>query len=685
MTESETGYCFFIWEWEEVEGVWHTYPPAHTLELARKHREYVDHHISEKSASSSRTTPPFTTVFSVGDVHYLIDVSKMLQTRVDTGTARRLRRTRIAGGWSFLTTSTEKMEIPVMADPHVCAVIEFHRREASAARVFEQLVSRSSVGLPRTSSRSSSKGAVGLVLVRFDLNTNTWELQEDVVESRTKLSGQLERSLPVPTRLPKKSLRPVLWVPNLFFNTSTTVGNSAIIQLPPFPLNSGKGNWRSLPPGKNWERRAPAPALGVLWGDENLTGWSTMYCLGYGCHAYQAEAMSTMRQDVISGAVHVRSAESKRMRSHQEEEISPCDASVSSSGSISSCCRVCHESVETTETVQCTKCNFHYCSDCFNQWLKPKGERAAVQCPQCKQLVANTRGSQPSGWLEWWVFPPRFLPVPTFEDHPTILINYDFPDGEQLHCHGNPGAPFRGDQRVGFFPYLPETAALLRLFVRCFEAGRMFTVSESVTTGEQNTLVWGGVHHKTTLDFGAVFGYPDLEYFTRVGDELRRHGIHPTDTEARVLGKATNEQDSCFIDYFLDLEDKTDHHHHDQARTPKNNISNNASTRSSLESTCSSSTFSAIVGGDTVKSKPLRCLEMRTNDRRTTAERRWRGAPTPTTTTTTTTTSRWKGTLLTSPSSLFSIPLSASTNSWPLSRRTPPKTEVTTTTTNHKN
>jgi len=186
--------------------------------------------------------------------------------------------------------------------------------------------------------------------------------------------------------------------------------------------------------------------------------------------------------------------------------------------------------------VVCPSCRFEYCEGCLVGWLRKKDPMSFGKgCPQCKKPIANCRGPQPSGWCEWWVFPPGYLPVPGYERHPTILLNYDFPDGEQLGVHRHPGAPFRGDQRVGFFPYCPQGAALLQMFVRCFLAGRMFTVSTSLTTGEENTLVWGGVHHKTSLDYAAPHGYPDESYFHRATHELRDRGIIPTAIEQTLL------------------------------------------------------------------------------------------------------------------------------------------------------
>ena len=51
-----------------------------------------------------------------------------------------------------------------------------------------------------------------------------------------------------------------------------------------------------------------------------------------------------------------------------------------------------------------------------------------------------------------------------------------------------------------------------------------FTVGTSVTTGKQNTTVWAGIHHKTSIH-GGSFGFPDATYLDRVKDELKARNI----------------------------------------------------------------------------------------------------------------------------------------------------------------
>ena len=48
----------------------------------------------------------------------------------------------------------------------------------------------------------------------------------------------------------------------------------------------------------------------------------------------------------------------------------------------------------------------------------------------------------------------------------------------------------------------------------------------SVTTGQTDTVVWSGIHHKTNTHGGSSrFGYPDDSYLNRVTLELADRGV----------------------------------------------------------------------------------------------------------------------------------------------------------------
>lgn len=62
---------------------------------------------------------------------------------------------------------------------------------------------------------------------------------------------------------------------------------------------------------------------------------------------------------------------------------------------------------------------------------------------------------------------------------------------------------------------------------KAFERRLVFTIGTSVTTGQENCVVWNGIHHKSDTSGGAShFGFPDPTYFSRVKLELAAKGVY---------------------------------------------------------------------------------------------------------------------------------------------------------------
>lgn len=54
----------------------------------------------------------------------------------------------------------------------------------------------------------------------------------------------------------------------------------------------------------------------------------------------------------------------------------------------------------------------------------------------------------------------------------------------------------------------------------------IFTVGTSSTTGENNTVVWNEIHHKTEMASNVSgHGYPDPNYLDNVLAELAAQGV----------------------------------------------------------------------------------------------------------------------------------------------------------------
>ena len=73
---------------------------------------------------------------------------------------------------------------------------------------------------------------------------------------------------------------------------------------------------------------------------------------------------------------------------------------------------------------------------------------------------------------------------------------------------------------------------VLKLLRKAWDRRLMFTVGQSATTGEQGTVVWNEIHHKT--EFGSNHsghGYPDPNYLDNVTMELAIQGVTDSDNE----------------------------------------------------------------------------------------------------------------------------------------------------------
>ena len=53
----------------------------------------------------------------------------------------------------------------------------------------------------------------------------------------------------------------------------------------------------------------------------------------------------------------------------------------------------------------------------------------------------------------------------------------------------------------------------------------MFTIGNSMTTGETNTVTWNEIHMKTSFNNRNEHGYPDPNYLDNCLLELRAHGV----------------------------------------------------------------------------------------------------------------------------------------------------------------
>ena len=141
------------------------------------------------------------------------------------------------------------------------------------------------------------------------------------------------------------------------------------------------------------------------------------------------------------------------------------------------------------------------------------GNNTSFKCPNCLHIYGILTGNMPNGTFNAY---KSNSPKCSGFNCDTIIINYHFPNG--------PG--YTGTSRTSYLPNNKEGREVLALLKVAFDRKLTFTVGTSVTTGRKNTVVWNGIHHKTSVYGGPTrFGYPDNTYFNRVKEELASKGV----------------------------------------------------------------------------------------------------------------------------------------------------------------
>lgn len=175
------------------------------------------------------------------------------------------------------------------------------------------------------------------------------------------------------------------------------------------------------------------------------------------------------------------------------------------------------------ETVVRLPCGSKAISCTFNKTSIVQSLLYNSQCPTCRMAIAIP-GPQPSGSM-------RMRIDHTFDcdGHPgvgTIVISYNFPSGTQGRRDPSPDLQYQGTHRTCYYPNASIGWSCLRLLRLAFKRGQLFHVSDSVTTGASNVVVWAGVHQKTAVRGGATLhGWPDDGCLKRLQSEVASKGI----------------------------------------------------------------------------------------------------------------------------------------------------------------
>jgi len=192
-------------------------------------------------------------------------------------------------------------------------------------------------------------------------------------------------------------------------------------------------------------------------------------------------------------------------------------------GPLKESCPVCLCDLDK-DIVQLNSCVGHiFHKDCIVHCYNVQG---FLKCPICNYIYGTRIGSMPDGTMNVEKKAKGELVLEGYNNCGTIVINYNFPSGTQVEGQPSPGEYYNGTSRTAYLPDNPEGNEVLKLLELAWKRKVTFIIGTSVTTGERNTVVWNGIHHKTCQSGGpTAYGYPDETYFVRVKAELKDLGV----------------------------------------------------------------------------------------------------------------------------------------------------------------
>jgi deltex-like protein len=177
-------------------------------------------------------------------------------------------------------------------------------------------------------------------------------------------------------------------------------------------------------------------------------------------------------------------------------------------------CVICMDAMQDPLKLDC---GHSFCGNCIADYF----EKGQPKCPSCGQLFGVLRGNQPDGTFS--KYRNGNMHLAGYEKDGTIQITYSFPGGIQTDEHPHPGKFYKGTTRSAYLPDSPEGREVCDLLERAFKERLLFTIGRSITTGQDDVIVWNDIHQKTKPT--GEHGYPDATYLDRVKAELAAKGI----------------------------------------------------------------------------------------------------------------------------------------------------------------
>jgi len=275
--------------------------------------------------------------------------------------------------------------------------------------------------------------------------------------------------------------------------------------------------------GKSVDKKSPSAEVHKSEDDnasnagETETQTSTSYTPIVGSTLERTTADNFNQVPLEKGTNQTDPDSSTTEASTTEDALKFSDTSQSSDQSLQSHCLICQSVLG--DSVYPAECG-HTCKRCADEAVENGTSTFLCNQKWCQR-------NQPVGHMSWIT---EKQSLPGHEDCETIAITYNFLAGQQGWEHPTPGVPF-----TAYLPNNAEGQAVCEMLKREFEAGLLFTIGKSQSTGKDTQILWNSVELKTNRSGGpSDYGYPDPEYLGRVRAQLASKEIKDDTSPAQT-------------------------------------------------------------------------------------------------------------------------------------------------------
>ena len=192
-------------------------------------------------------------------------------------------------------------------------------------------------------------------------------------------------------------------------------------------------------------------------------------------------------------------------------------------------CPICQEGLQSAGVSSLRICKHYFHSSCLESMISKQASPTHLVCPLCSTVHGIRTGDMPmASEMSWWKEPR--LDLPGNIGLGSFVIMYHVKDGIQGKGHPHPDKPFKalGFPRYAFLPGNDEGERVIKLLCLAFQRRLTFSVGQSLSKGPNvgDCVIWGEIHHKTSIEPGNIHGYPDIGYLKRVTTELSNLGVY---------------------------------------------------------------------------------------------------------------------------------------------------------------